>query len=118
MSQDEESILQKFNVDNKSFQFFVDHLISNSITKNLLVESQNNNIDFSCSKVNIPSLDVSLLNVTTLINNQNSNNAIIDQAEITSTTTDGAPGNLAFDINNLYICVNTNTWKKIPLQTI
>lgn len=34
----------------------------------------------------------------------------------TSTSSQGVPGEIRFDLNNLYICVLSNNWKKVPLQ--
>lgn len=33
-------------------------------------------------------------------------------------TSIGSPGNVAFDGTNLYVCVATNSWKKLVLETI
>ena len=31
---------------------------------------------------------------------------------------DGTAGDLAYDATNLYVCIATNSWKKLVLQTI
>ena len=44
--------------------------------------------------------------------------AKIEKVDVpTSTTSTGIEGQIAFDVNYLYICVDTNTWRRVGLST-
>jgi hypothetical protein len=41
---------------------------------------------------------------------------IVDQNAPESSSSPGNPGDIAWDVANFYVCIATNTWKRIPLQ--
>ena len=40
---------------------------------------------------------------------------IVSSVPPTTSTANGSPGQIAFDANFIYVCIATNTWKRIAL---
>lgn len=44
-------------------------------------------------------------------------NIIISNAAPASSSSNGLAGTIRYDANNIYVCVATNTWKKVAIDT-
>lgn len=63
-------------------------------------------------------LPVSSLAVTRLVSLQNSSTALSLVVDVPATTTStGVKGQIAYNSSHLYLCVATNTWRRLELQT-
>jgi hypothetical protein len=44
-------------------------------------------------------------------------NIVVSNSVPANSSSNGIPGTIRYDSNNVYICVSNNTWKRSPLST-